>query len=117
MPAGQDSSLTCTVGAGANLSSAMFLGGSVPYALQLPAAGWTASNINFLGSLDGVNFYPLATADAGADNLYTLTSASAGGRLYALNPNVFGGLRAIKVNSVTPQVGASTLVLGTRDVA
>lgn len=117
MPAGQDGSQTATIAAGGQLSTPIYLGGQIPYNLQLPPSGWTASNINFYGSVDGVTFAPLYTADAGTEALYTLTSTGTGGRVYALNPNVFAGLRAIKVNAVTVQVGASTIQVGLRDAA
>lgn len=117
MPAGQDGSQLAAFAAGANLSSAVYCGGQVLYNLQLPAASWTASALTFLGSVDGVNFYPLNVADTGAEAVYTLTTTGTGGKTYAVNPNYFAGLRAFKISSTIAQANAVSVVAGLRDTA
>lgn len=100
-----DSNNNATIANGGSLSNAIPLGGAVPCALVLPAA-WTAANITFSGSVDGVNFGSIFDGDAGAEAEYKLTTtftAASGGenRAIPLNPDRFQGYNWIKVRSGT----------------
>jgi len=112
-----DGTATATIAQGATTSNAIYLGGAVPYALQLPAANWVAGNITFQGSVDGLSFYDLYKADAGTEAKYTITSAATGSRVYSLDGTVFAGLNAIKVvGAVQTNVGGVVVGVGLRDL-
>lgn len=112
------------IASGASVSSVLQLGGAVPCALVLPAA-WTAANITFLGSVDGINYGAIFDGDAGSESEYKLTTtytAQAGGenRAIPMNPDRFQGYNYIKLRSGTQAVAvaqgaARTIQVGLRD--
>lgn len=116
---------TVTIANGGSLSNALALGGAVPCALVLPAA-WTAANITFSGSVDGVVFGSIFDGDAGAEaeykvtTTYTAASGSGENRAIPINPDRFQGYNYIKVRSGTQgtpvnQGAARTIQMGLRD--
>lgn len=50
--------LSFTIAQGASQSSAIEMNYWIPNAVEMPAA-WDAADLTFLGSFDGVNYYPL----------------------------------------------------------
>ncbi len=75
-------------------------------------ANWTGSQISFLVSVDGVNFYTLTNA---AGNL---TFGAIAARTYlAIDPTLFRGVTACKVVSATQQASSTVLTLIARHVA
>lgn len=84
-----------TIANGASLSGAVELEGMELVAIEMPAA-WTAANLTFQGSHDGVTFNNVHD-DAGTE--VSVTAAAA--RFIRLNPELWGGFHAIKVRSGT----------------
>lgn len=113
-----DGSGAVLVAQGATVSSKLYLGGAVPYALTLPPANYVAGNITFNGSIDGTTFYPLYVADGGTEALYTITSTGTGAKTYALDGTKFAGLNAIQIVTAAAQtnVGGVIFEVGLRDL-
>lgn len=80
---------------GASLSSAIDLDENGIVALQMPSA-WTAANLTFQGSYDGVTFADVYDS-AGTE----LSVTAAASRYIVLTPATFAGLRHLKVRSGT----------------
>lgn len=81
-----------TIANGASLSGSIYIGGTVPVAVVMPAA-WTAAGLSFQGSADGINFYDLQTSSA------ELTATAAASQMVAIDPANFKGCVSIKVRS------------------
>ena len=71
-------------------STAFTLQGTIPLAIVTPA-GLASTSITFQGSLDGSSFYDLYNGSSA----YSLTVAAS--RYIALNPDVFEGVRYIRI--------------------
>lgn len=114
-------SAAAVIAAGASLSNAVYLGSDVPYAVGLPN-GWSAANLTFQGSIDGVTFFELYVGDAGTEAAYTITTTATTGRTIAVDGTKFMGLSAFKIRSGTvgvpvAQGGGATIQVGLRDTA
>jgi hypothetical protein len=114
-------SAVAVIPAAGSLSANVYLGSDVPYAVVIPN-GWTAANLTFQGSVDGVNFFDLFTGDAGTEAAYTITNTSTTGRLFAIDGTKFMGLSAFRIRSGTAGVpvaqgAGATLQVGLRDTA
>lgn len=84
-----------TIANGASLSGALVITENYPTGLILPAL-WTAADLTFQGSADGVNFYNIYDS-AGTE----VTVKAAASRLVRLTPADWVGLMAIKIRSGT----------------
>lgn len=108
-------SANATIANGASLSDAVDLGGKLLGGILMPAA-WTAANLTFQASADGVTYGNVY--DAVGDE-YTVTAAAS--RFIALDPSMFSGAQYVKVRSGTAgspvnQGAARVIVLSSRDI-
>lgn len=93
--------LNAVIASGASLSGVIDLtpynssGGKRAVGLQMPAA-WTAANLTFFVSLDGVTFQELYD---GQGNEYTVIANAA--NYILLDPSVFGSFLWFKIQSGT----------------
>jgi len=87
--------LTATIAQSASLSNAVLITGRLPTRIDMPAA-WTAANLTFQVSTDGLTYNNLY-GDAGTE--YTVTAAAA--RAIVLDPVDFAGVNYLKIRSGT----------------
>lgn len=80
---------------GASLSQAIDLGDLLLAGISIPAS-WTAADLTFKGSVDGVTFQDLYDA-AGTE----VTADAAAARHIVLEPAKFAGMRSVKIRSGT----------------
>jgi hypothetical protein len=104
---------TATIANGASLSGIVDLGLSDLVAIIMPSA-WTAANLTYQFSIDGVNFYDAYSATAELSS-----TAAAASRIISINAANYDAGRYIKIRSgtsATPVNQAAdrilTLVLG-----
>lgn len=82
-----------TISSGQSLSAAVAVGAGVVTALIMPSA-WTAADISFQGSIDGVSFYDLYDAYDGE-----VTAKVAANRYVSIEGINFAGLTFLKMRS------------------
>lgn len=102
-----------TIDAGSALSAAVDLDGVALVGIQMPAS-WTAANLTFQVSADGVTYADLYN-QSGSEVVVT----AAANRYIALDPTLFQGIRRLKIRSGTSgtpvnQAASRTLLLVTR---
>lgn len=95
------------------LSGAVNLGGATLVGIVMPAA-WTAANLTFQGSVDGVTYNEITDS---AGTAVSVTAAAA--RYIPINPATLPGLQYVIVRSGTSgaavnQTAARTITLVTR---
>ena len=81
-----------TIASSGTTSTALTLQGTIPLAMQMPAA-FTGTAITFQCSNDGSTFYDLYNGST----LYSVTVAAS--RYIALNPDIFEGVRFVRLVS------------------
>lgn len=106
---------SATIANGASLSDAVGMENIILTGVIMPAS-WTAANITFQASVDGVTF----------NNVYDslgneLTVTAAASRYIAIDPSVYAGMKYLKVRSGTSsaavnQGGARVIGLAGRDL-
>lgn len=96
-----NTSLSLKIANGQSLSNIIDFGLARPFAIQMPAA-WTAANLTFQASIDGVTFADLYD-DAGVEVLLTATAS----HVIIMPPSKFIGLRWLKVRSGTAGVAVA----------
>lgn len=84
-----------TIASGASLSGAVSVGSSALTGISIPSS-WTAANLTFQGSFDGVTYFDLYD-DSGIER-QVIAAAS---RHVTVDPTKFIGLTYIKVRSGT----------------
>lgn len=84
-----------TIANGASLSDVLDLRGRWFVGIEMPSV-WTAANITFQGSTDGVTFVDLYTP-TGSERSVT----AAASRYIVLSPQDYGGLNYVKLRSGT----------------
>jgi hypothetical protein len=99
VPAGRTTT-TATIANGASLSGAVDLGGATMVAIQMPA-NWTAANLTFQLSADGVTYAELQDE---LGNTFTVTAAASLAIASAALAATFLGARYLKVRSGTSGV-------------
>jgi hypothetical protein len=102
---------TVTIANGASLSGVVALGNKRLAAIQMPAA-WTAANLSFQGSLDGVTYQELQDSFGAA-----LTVIAAASVCISVDVTLFAGWPYLKIRSGTSgtpvnQGAARTLQIG-----
>lgn len=86
------------IASGASQSGVVDLIGFLLAGIQMPTT-WTAADITFLASLDGVTYQPVYNTDG---DEYTIASAAAqASRFIAIDPRDFAGVRYLKIRSGT----------------
>lgn len=88
-------SKAATIASGASLSGAINPGPCAAFALQMPAT-WTAANLTFQASFDGVTFGDLYD-EAGTEIVVTASAS----RFIILEPARWLGVRYFKIRSGT----------------
>jgi hypothetical protein len=87
--------LVTTIANNASVSDAMDLSGTTLVAYIMPAA-WTAANITFQASVDGINFYNIYD-QSGNELIHNVANS----RMIILTPSDLAGVRYIKMRSGT----------------
>lgn len=98
-----NSNTQVVIAAGQTLSTALSCGGTSPMGIFLPQ-NWTAGNVGFLVSKDGVNFYTLTNIDG---TLYVAASNTT--QFLPLPPFLFSSVLFIKVSCSVAQATSATL--------
>lgn len=102
--------LPVTIAINTSLSAAVQIYGGLPAVIEMPAA-WTAANLTFQTSGDGVNFF-----DSYDESGTEISVTAAVSRRIRLDPIQWAGIQHIKVRSGTTgvpvvQLAARTLYL------
>lgn len=106
---------TAAIAAGQSLSGVVGLTEHTLHGILIPSV-WTAANLTFQVSVDGVNFAEMYD-DAGNE----ITVQAAAGQYLALDPARWRAINCLKVRSGTSgspvnQVAAAAIVLQTRPI-
>jgi len=97
-PPGVRNSFTTTISSGQSLSSAIDLGSSTLFAIQMPAAWTTAANITFQASYDGVTYCNMYDSNG---TEMTVTGVAASEFIVLALPTQWIGVRFLKIRSGT----------------
>ena len=95
---------TVTIASSGTTSTGLTLQGTIPLAIQTPAA-LTGTSFTFQASVDGASWFDLYNAGT----QYSVTVAAS--RYIALNPDVFEGIRYIRIVSGSSEGASRTIYI------